>query len=620
MKPSVRQRIRIGAVIVVAPIFLLALAALPRIWRLGDAVQDVLRENYISIQAGYQMLAALDSLRAAQLENQGEQALPGLRAEFLRWLTIEEQSLTEVGEPETAALIQADSDRLFDQISSGKTGVPYEIEFQQIHAALDRMIRLNEGAMFRDDAKAQRLSTQLMAEFGIGLAVAAAASAILAWGLGSATTRRLDELTVLLREIAQRKGRVRIGTQNLVELDAVAAEFNHMAEQLEYYELLNVERLIYEKAKVESIIDSLEDGVVFIDGEGKVSHINEIACLILSIEGSEALGQSFDDLDNQRPNYMRAKQALKSFGQGETDRRRVELELFMRGRDHTYILKLIPLQKGVDRLGALLILQDITYIRDEDRARTNLVATLAHELRTPLTSLGFACQMLRREEARMAGPQIELVGTIFEDFKRLKRFSDNLLELVRGRIPFIAMQRLELDLAEMARDVVKRLSLQAAERGARLKLTIGDLPKVFGDATKLPWVISNLIANALRYTERGGAVEISVRSKGKDMVRIEVSDSGPGIAPDRAEHIFERFVQYAGKRDDAGSAGLGLAIAKDIVGAHQGRIFVEPRLPRGSTFVVELPAGVPAAEPAMLEHIPEPGGDDFPRAVLSKIS
>jgi len=111
--------------------------------------------------------------------------------------------------------------------------------------------------------------------------------------------------------------------------------------------------------------------------------------------------------------------------------------------------------------------------------------------------------------------------------------------------------------------------------------------EIVGDPTKITWAVSNLIANALRYTPHGGRVRVEVESD-DGAVRVAVSDTGPGIAADRQERIFERFVQDG---PDGGAAGLGLAIVRDIVQAHGGRILLESTVGRGSRFTLELPRG-----------------------------
>jgi len=361
-----------------------------------------------------------------------------------------------------------------------------------------------------------------------------------------------------------------------------------MAERLEQFEKLNIDRVIYEKNKTEAIIESLEDGIVLIDPGGIVTHINEIAALILGVERGDALGSPFDDLNSSHPHYLRVRAALSE----GADHDRIEVDLHVRGRDHIYLLKPMPLRQGEQQsFGTILILQDITYLRDKDRARANLVATLSHELRTPLTSLALSAELLAKSKSRLDPGQQELVAGIDEDVRRMRTLADDLLNLARGDPRAIRVQMVTLDIAELAEAVAKRFMIQAQQKQVEMiAQTKTRALQVRGDPVKLGWVVSNLLGNALRYTPPGGRIEIAAGRSG-DYVQLKVADTGPGIPAEIRDRIFERFAQWSVDGLETGSAGLGLAIVKDIVEAHGGRIFVTSS-EHGSEFTVELPAEV----------------------------
>jgi NtrC-family two-component system sensor histidine kinase KinB len=254
------------------------------------------------------------------------------------------------------------------------------------------------------------------------------------------------------------------------------------------------------------------------------------------------------------------------------------------------VLKPVPLkQHGGGSFGTILILQDITYLRDKDRARTNLVATLSHELKTPLTSLALSAELLERR-AQLDEEGRHLLETLREDIGRMTRLTNDLLDLARGGGAIIAVQTAAVDVTQLIRSVVRSFALQCEQKGVRLEVSC-ESPALLvrGDAMKLSWVISNLIANALRYTPGGGVITVSAEEEGAQ-VRLSVRDTGPGIAPELREHLFERFAQGASVNGTApGTAGLGLAIAREIVEAHDGRIFAESGA-AGTCFTVELKA------------------------------
>src|SRR5262245_50407085 len=260
------------------------------------------------------------------------------------------------------------------------------------------------------------------------------------------------------------------------------------------------------------------------------------------------------------------------------------------GRDHTYVLKLVPLrQSDGEPLSTILILQNITYLRDQDRARVNLVATLSHELKTPLTSLALSAGLLERSKDDLKPKEQELLASISEDIGRLRRLAEDLIDLARGSSKMITIRNLEIDLSQLVQLVAKTFQLQADQKQITLSADVKkSTPKIRGDPVKLSWAFSNLISNALRYTPKGGGVAISSEDEA-DAVRLRVKDTGPGIPQPIKDHLFERFTQWNGNGNEPGSSGLGLAIVKEIVEGHGGRIFVDSTPGQGTCFTIDLP-------------------------------
>ena len=591
MSPSsLSKRIRNGSLLMLLIALGLGTLSLPQVYRLGEAIRETLHNNYISIEAAQHMHSALYALQLAQRDGTLAAALPANRDTFRHWIYVELNHITEPGEAELAADIERRGRRLFDAIGALSSAPRNDGEFAELHGRLNELIKLNQAAMFRADSRANQLSTRLTAAFGIGLLMFLIIGSVLAWTLAWKISQPLTELADRLRNFNLKGPSLRLGKQPVAELDTVAAEFNKMAERLEQFEKLNVERLIYEKSKTEAIIESIEDGIVLIDPQGIVTHINETAGIIIGIEREEALGSPFDDLNSNHPHYLRVRDALRSVAATPGDSPRIEVDLHVRGRDHTYVLKAVPLRHTDGQaLGTILILQDITYLRDKDRARVNLVATLSHELKTPLTSLALSAGLLERSKDDLKPKEQELLASISEDIGRIRRLAEDLLDLARGSSKMITIRNLEIDLCQLVRMVLKTFRLQADEKHVVLSTDASEsIPKIHGDPIKLFWAVSNLIANALRYTPAGGSISISSEHVA-NAVRLKVSDTGPGIAQEIKDHLFERFTQWNGNGVEPGSSGLGLAIVKEIVEGHGGRIFVDSTLGKGTCFTLELP-------------------------------
>jgi len=588
-RPSLRSRVRNATLLVLGMVLLLGFYEMPRILELGRAVSDVLQQNYISILAGRHMQMALHRLQVAELNGDAHPAFASAREEYTYWMDVENSSLTEVGEAELAHDLDINAKRLFATIASSPPGSHHDNQFEYLQNHVTDLVEMNQNAMYRDEALALRLSRRLTITFAAGLIFASVLGVALSWTLGTAIARPLTDLAQRLHGVSEGKTHVRLGPQKLAELEAVAHEFNQMQGRLEYYDRMNVERLVFEKRKTEAILGSLEDGLILIDAAGLVVHINEVASIIIGIERDDALGKRFDDLGGNHPHYVRVRDALKGL-KTEAGARRVEVELHVRGRTHSYVVKPVELIQEDKPIGTLVILQDVTYLRDQDRARTNLLGTLSHELRTPLTSMMIATQTLARQKESLSTQQRKLVEMTVEETARMNQLADNLMNLARGDIPSIPTQRVRLELGKLVTETARRFAMQAQQKHISLETHIEGTPVVNADRIKLSWVISNLIGNALRYTPEGGKIEVAARAGENNFLRLEVADTGPGIPPEIRDHVFERYAQYSTPGYEPGSAGLGLAIVKDIVEAHGGRISIESNNGIGTRFIVQLPA------------------------------
>jgi NtrC-family two-component system sensor histidine kinase KinB len=344
--------------------------------------------------------------------------------------------------------------------------------------------------------------------------------------------------------------------------------------------------VLAEKVKTEAVIESIDDGLVVLDPTGIVMHVNEVACAILDVERAAALGHPFVELGTIHPHYLRLRAAVSGYlADPHRAFETVEIARFLRGRDHFFVLRPNLLRAADDTpIGLILTLQDVTYLRDQEARREQLMATLSHELRTPLTSLRMAGDLLAR--ADLPPESRSLIDAAREDVARLGDVAQRLLELSRSRAMSIGLDREKISIRDLIQRGVRIFELQAREAGVELETEIPAVaPEITGDATKLGWALSNLIGNALRYTQRGGTIQISLGTMG-DAVRLSVRDNGPGIPPEQRQRIFERFAQG----EEPGAAGLGLAIVRDVVQAHGGRIYLESQLGRGSRFTIEIPA------------------------------
>jgi signal transduction histidine kinase len=266
------------------------------------------------------------------------------------------------------------------------------------------------------------------------------------------------------------------------------------------------------------------------------------------------------------------------------------------GQERFFLPRVLAIRDEQERLlGAALVLNDITRFRLLDQLKSDMVSTASHELKTPLTSIQMAIYLLLEEVVGALNPkQVELLLAARQDCERLLAMVNDLLDLTR-----IEQGRVELDLqpvaaSDLIAEAIARFAARAQDAGIDLEASpLPPLPPVLADRDRFAHVFDNLIGNALAHTERGGRVRLGAAADeragtGSGAVRFHVEDTGEGIPPESLPHVFERFFRAPGSRARRG-AGLGLAIAREIVGAHGGTIEVESQPARGTTFTFTLP-------------------------------
>jgi two-component system, NtrC family, sensor histidine kinase KinB len=257
----------------------------------------------------------------------------------------------------------------------------------------------------------------------------------------------------------------------------------------------------------------------------------------------------------------------------------------------SYTLSPVETESG-GFLGVVVLLRDITRMKELDQLKSEFVMSASHELRTPLTSIGMSVDLLlERANDKLDSREQLLLSTAREEIARLKALVNELLDLSRIEAGKIEMDFMNCSLETLFDKVATVFAAQAAEKNVELSVSLtGELPSVYADANKITWVLTNLIGNSLRYVETGGHVVLSAERAGSQ-VQVSVSDDGHGIPIEYQSRVFDKFVRVREENDSTG-AGLGLAICKEIVRAHKGTIWVDSMPGKGCTFSFTLPASI----------------------------
>ncbi len=242
--------------------------------------------------------------------------------------------------------------------------------------------------------------------------------------------------------------------------------------------------------------------------------------------------------------------------------------------------------------------------RDRDRSR-DFLADVSHELRTPLAALRTFNELLTEGAADDPEARAEFLESSGQQIERLDWLAQNLLELSKLDSGLVLLDLRPDDLRAAVESAVEQSAAAAERRGVRLSLHLPDAPiRIRHDPPRVGQVVANLVANAIKFTPRGGSVAVDVAGTAGG-AQIEVTDTGVGIDPTELPHIFERFYRGSRANEARGSgSGLGLAIVRSIVDMHGGTVAVESRVGAGTRFIVSLPRdprlveGTPAATQA----------------------
>lgn len=371
------------------------------------------------------------------------------------------------------------------------------------------------------------------------------------------------------------------------DLSPLTVALNEMVSSVE----ARVAALDQERTQLAAVLEHMGDGVIMVDGAGRIGLINKAAARLLGTSRGAAEGRSLIDVARDHELVAAARRCLVGRGQEMP----LLLEMGTPRRAIQVVATAVP-REPPGKPRALLLLQDVTELRRAETIRREFVANISHELRTPVASLKALAETL--DSGALDDPPAArlFLARIVLETDRLAQLVEELLELSLLESGAAALRHEPIDLAEIAARAAERIRTHADRHAVALTMEHPSEPVMaLGDPLRLERVVVSLLDNAVKFTAPGGRVRLRCESR-RDNVTLAVEDTGVGIPPEDLARVFERFYKADRTRSSAG-AGLGLAIAKHTVEACGGRIWVESTEGHGSTFFIQLPAA-PHAERA----------------------
>ncbi len=599
---SLRQKLFLGFGGLLLIIALTGIQSISKVTELGDAIDVILRENYLSVLACQNMKESLERMDSGALfilsgyEKEGREAIDGNVPEFEKALTIELNNITIPGEGEKAAHLS----KLFVKYKTTIQGMedritPHETRrdiyfnklfplFRDIKGTADAILNMNQQNMYDANQLARHKATKAREQMYFLLILGAVMAVAYIFLIGKWILRPIQRLTQSAEEIKRGNLDLTVKTDTRDEIGQLSEAFNAMAASLREVRRSDEAKLVRIQHSTQQTFDNLPDAVAILDLEGKVETATETAGNIFGLKRSIRIESvPFKWITDLYRN------ALKGDHASAKEDVTAVVQHFVNAEEHFFRPMTAPiLNNRRELIGIILILKDVTDQLEQDELKKGVISTVSHQLKTPLTSMRMAIHLLLDEKIGPLTPkQQELLIAAREDSERLHKILDSLLDISRIVSGKMAMELHAVPPQQIISETVESFRGAALGQGVKIHILLpGDLPEVWADTMRIGHVFANLLSNALKYTASGDTVTVTAQV-GKQQVEFSVSDTGKGIPEQYLSRVFDPFFRVPGQEADTGT-GLGLSIVKEIVEAHGGSVTVKSKTGEGTTFSFAL--------------------------------
>ncbi len=543
------------------------------LYALSRDAKAILTDNYESIEYMQNISRALDQNNFGAIEKN---------------LKGQENNVTEPGEPELTAELRTHFERFRNNPSDS-------IPLQSIRSTLYEITRVNMEAIFHKNSVAQETADKALLYIGIIGSICFIITFAFIVNFPGYIANPIKHLTVGIQEISNKNYDERLHFESGDEFGELAEAFNSMAQKLDEYEHSNLAQILFEKRRIETIINKMNDPIIGLDEKKKILFANSEAIKILGMEPKDLVGTYAPDVA-VRNDLLRT--LIKDIMEGkvfQADEEQPYLKIFSDGKEsyftkETLRITTVPTgeKKGVS-IGYVIILNNVTEFKELDLAKTNFIATVSHELKTPIASIQMCSQLLEDDRiGTLNEEQKKIVETVNEETNRLLKITGELLDLAQVESGTIQMQYQSIQPKQIVEYAYRALKFQADQKQISIDVHCPeDLPPIKADLEKTSWVLVNFLSNAIHYSPEKSNVILQARRDNGHIV-FSVQDFGKGISAKHRDHVFDKFYKVPESDPSRSGTGLGLAISKDFITTQGGRVWVESEIGKGSTFNFEL--------------------------------
>lgn len=561
----IKTKLSLGIGFLFFVILLFGILSMVSIYRLKNDAALIIKNNYESLVYCNLMQEALDKVPIDF----------GSKKVFEQNLRRQESNITEPGEMEATAMLR----KSFNLLKAGTNSDSVNVIIRQ---ALHDVIRLNQNAILRKNTvaanAAESSSNWLMLIFTVLI--------LITFTISINFPRVISEPVVSLNEgikaILNKDYGKRIYLKHKDEFGDLAVAFNSMAEKLDEYEHSNLAKITFEKSRIETIINQMNDGIIGLDEKQHILFLNVVAQQLLGLKEADIAGKYAVDValnNDLMRTLLQNKQQHK------------ELKIFSENRESYFQIEFLSVENKTQAIGEVIILRNITPFHELNEAKTNFIATVSHELKTPIAAIKISVQLLADQRVGNINPeQQELVNSIRDDADRLLKITSELINISQVETGKIQLKIEPVSCRDIIDEAVDAVQYILQQKGLTIWQEIApNLPLIAADKDKTSWVLINFLTNAIRHSNESAQIILKVEAH-KDKIRFTVKDFGEGMEEKHLPRIFDRY--YKVPDQSTTGSGLGLSVAKEFIDAQAGKVWVESKPGSGSLFGFDLPVNV----------------------------
>ncbi len=612
---KLKTKILLGLVFLLLVIFLLSITGIFSIYYLSEDSKVIIKDNYASVEHSSNMLGVIESIFTLQLSIFGnpnkdtaflkaiDDSLQNKKEEFLKYLNYQKNNITEPGEDKLVSSVIDSYHRFINVIDSinyqADNFNTYDVDKLKSNyviatSSIEEIYKLNMTAIYNKNAVANKTADNVSLYMAIAATSSILITIVFIFYFPSYITTPITELTKKIKDISDKKYDQRIDIQTNDELNTLADAFNIMAIKLQQYQAQQLDELLLEKRRLETLLANLQDGTLLLDNTFNIVHANHKFCELSGINITELLGKKITELESNNHFLTQINSLDITNIKDLVNKKAKPFSLLINSKTEYFQILLLDISKAdridtyVEPSGYIILIQNITKYEERDLAKTNLIATISHELKTPLSSINLSIKLLEDDRVgQLNKEQKELTESIKIQSNRILNLVNEVLDFTQVETGHIKLKIKPCEVSDIVELGTFAILMIINEKEINLNISIPeDISKVKCDLEKTVWVIVNLLNNAIRYSSPKGKITISAKSE-NNFVTISIKDEGPGVSVEEQSRIFEKYVKS--KSESAKGTGLGLAIAKEFVEVQGGIIGVESTIGKGSTFYFTLP-------------------------------